>query len=66
MLETSEERIKLLKAGISGKTIEKLYLMQNNMKIVISPVFFELVEIHANENNEGAINRQPSAENCCT
>ncbi len=48
MLETSEERIKLLKAGISGKTIEKLYLMQKNMKIVISPVFFELVEIQVN------------------
>ncbi len=64
MLETSEERIKLLKAGISGKTIEKLYLMRNNLKIVSSPVLFELVEIHSKENQDCAINCQASA--CCT
>lgn len=34
MLETMRERVKLLKAGISGKRIEYLYVIGNNMKIV--------------------------------
>jgi len=45
MLETSQERVKLLKAGIDGKTIEKLYLIYNDFKIVAIPTNFELVEI---------------------
>ncbi len=45
MLETAEERIKLLKAGFTGKTIEMLYLKGNNIKIVLTPTIFELVEI---------------------
>ena len=44
MLETSHERVELLKAGISIKTIEKLFLMCNKFKIVGSPVLFEPVE----------------------
>jgi len=34
MLETVQERIKLLKAGVLGDTIEKLYIDGNNMKII--------------------------------
>lgn len=34
MLETREERIKLLKSGIEGKVIEKLYLIYNNIDVV--------------------------------
>lgn len=34
MLETMQERVELLKAGISGKRIEELYIAGNNMKIV--------------------------------
>ncbi len=49
MLETSNERVELLKAGISGKTIEKLYLVCNNFKIVGSPVLFEPDEADALE-----------------
>jgi hypothetical protein len=30
MLETSRERVVLLKAGIDGKTIEKLYVILKN------------------------------------
>lgn len=45
MLETPIERIKLLKAGISGKKIEELYIAYNNFKIVHSPVICERVEI---------------------
>jgi len=41
MLESSEERIKLLKAGFSGKNIEQLYIISNNLEIVNKPVLFE-------------------------
>lgn len=33
MLETAQERVKLLKAGIDGKTIEKLYLTLNDFNV---------------------------------
>ena len=41
MLETSEERIMLLKAGMDKKLIEELYISSNNIKIVNTTVFFE-------------------------
>jgi hypothetical protein len=41
MLETPQERVKLLKAGFDGKTIEKLYLICNNFKIVSLLTLFE-------------------------
>ncbi len=66
MLETSQERIKLLKAGISAKTIEKLYLNGNNFKIINSPVLFELVEIDPEENPDCSLSCEASAEYCCT
>lgn len=34
MLETMQERVKLLKTGLSGKCIENLYITGNNMKII--------------------------------
>ena len=45
MLETSQDRIKLLRAGFTGKEIEKLYNEANNFKIVRFPVIAELIEI---------------------
>lgn len=45
MLETSQERVRLLKAGISTKKIEQLYLQSNCFKIIGIPVLFNLVEI---------------------
>ncbi len=51
MLETSEERVRLLKAGISGKEIEQLYIIYNKLKIVVKPVLFETA--HHEENNNG-------------
>ena len=42
MLETSQERAKLLKAGFSCKEIEKLYIEGNNIKIIKAPVLIEL------------------------
>lgn len=41
MLETREERIKLLKAGFEGKIIEKLYVMFNDFKLVNKNVLYE-------------------------
>jgi hypothetical protein len=49
MLETPQERVKLLKAGIDGKTIEKLYLIFNNLNLMCTPLLFELVEINTGE-----------------
>jgi hypothetical protein len=45
MLETSQERVKLLKAGISTKKIEQLYLKSNCFKVVDIPVLFNVIEI---------------------
>ncbi len=45
MLETAEERVKLLKAGFTGKEIEMLYIRYNNIKIVLTPTILELVEL---------------------
>jgi hypothetical protein len=50
MLETPQERVKLLKAGIDGKTIEILYIIYNNFKITSSPIPIEQVEANINEN----------------
>jgi hypothetical protein len=45
MLETSQERVKLLKAGISTKKIEQLYLESNCFKIIDIPVLVNVVKI---------------------
>ncbi len=50
MLETRQERVKLLKAGITGKTIERLYIAGNNFKIVCSPVFLVEIDMKVNKN----------------
>lgn len=43
MLETSEERVNLLKMGIDGKTIEKMYIKHNDFKIIDRPLFLESI-----------------------
>lgn len=45
MLETSEERVSLLKKGFNQKQIEELYIQGNNFKIVNLPILIELEEI---------------------
>jgi len=40
MLETMQERVELLKTGISGKSIERLYVTGNNMKIINSNLLY--------------------------
>ncbi len=56
MLETPEKRIKLLKAGYTGKTIEELYIEQNNFKIVHIPPIVELVECDIPQDKKTCIN----------
>ena len=58
MLETPLERVKLLKAGIDSKTIERLYIIFNNLKIVHTPLLFELVEINTEENMNSDISHE--------
>ncbi len=45
MLETAEERVKLFKSGFTGKKIEATYIRGNNIKIVLTSTFYELIEI---------------------
>ncbi len=51
MLETREERVQLLKAGITAKTLERLYVIYNHFKVVEVPVRFELVEVNKSNCN---------------
>ena len=52
MLETSIERVELLKKGIYGRKIEELYIINNNFKILGLPMIFELVEVKDTETNK--------------
>jgi hypothetical protein len=62
MLETPQERVDLLKAGISVKTMEKLYLICNNFKIVKSPVLYEPSEKKAHESKKNFFRREVRAQ----
>ena len=44
MLETAEERVELLKKGLSEKEIEMLYIEHNNFKIIRTPILYEANE----------------------
>ena len=44
MLEKREERIKLLKSGLTGKAIEELYIKYNNFKILNNQLLYVDVE----------------------
>ncbi len=62
MLETSQERIKLLKAGFTGKTIERLYIELNNIKVIRSPLLIGSVEFDIPQNKEACINCNEAVE----
>jgi len=64
MLETPLERVKLLKAGISGKKIEELYIAYNNFKIVHTSVICERVEIYDCELNNTIKSKEAISEVC--
>jgi hypothetical protein len=50
MLEMPKERIKLLKAGITGNKIEELYILYNNFKVVGNQRPIEKIEINTTIN----------------
>jgi hypothetical protein len=41
MFETAQERVKLLKTGLSEKEIEMIYIEHNNFKIIRTPILYE-------------------------
>ncbi len=59
MLETSQERVVLLKAGFKGREIETLYLLYNGFTIVHSQPYYKPDDI--NEGN-AIINLQAMPE----
>ncbi len=62
MLETSEERIKLLRTGLTGKTIERLYIEGNNFKIINAPAIFKLVEFDIPQDEKTCMSIEAAAE----
>jgi|GEM_PF-4857760 len=64
MLETSEERVRLLKAGLTGKDIERLYIVHNNIKIIGGPLLFNLVSANVNENGISLDHGIPAWDTC--
>ena len=44
MLKTSQERVRLLKNGMEAKKIEELYIQYNNLKIIHTPILFDLTQ----------------------
>ena len=62
MLETAQERIKLLKAGISGNQIEELYILYNNFKVVGNQRPIEKIEINTTINNNIAVCQEATDE----
>ena len=60
-LGNSEQRVKLLKEGFSGKEIEKLYIEQNNFKIVYN-ILYEGIEFNVHQNNNHFIIRDINVE----
>lgn len=62
MLETSEERVKLLKKGLSQKQIETLYIKENNFKIISPPVLIDMCEINERQNKKINVNCEAAVE----
>ena len=62
MLETAEERIKLLKAGYSDREIERLYIEYNNFKISRTPAVIELVECDMPQDKRICMTREAASE----
>ena len=63
MLEKREERVKLLKAGLSDKMIERLYIEGNNFKVTRLPPEIELLEIEMGQDVICCL-RQEAAVKC--
>lgn len=62
MLETSEERVKLLKTGFTQKQIEELYIEGNNLRMANPPILIELAEINEGQNKKSSVNCDVAVE----
>ena len=58
MLETPNERIKLLRAGINGTTIEKIYVVYNNLNLVKKPLLFEFDKVYVSYSDVQAVEEE--------
>jgi Ser-tRNA(Ala) deacylase AlaX len=62
MLETAEERVKLLKKGFTQKQIEELYIEGNDLRMANPPILIELVEINERQNKKTCVNCEAAVE----
>ncbi len=61
MLETSEERVKLLRSGLSEKEIERLYIEANDIKIIRTPHIMKLVDIDISLDASNCVEQEATA-----
>ena len=64
MLESSLDRVKLLKAGITGKTIELVYITENNFRMIRSPIFLNTVKMESKEIAKVPFSQRVEVEMC--
>jgi hypothetical protein len=62
MLETAQERIKLLKSGITGNQIEGLYILYNNFIVLGNQRPVEKIEINTTINRNIAVCQEATVE----
>jgi len=62
MLETRKERVKLLKAGLSGKMIERLYIEGNNFRIIRFPPAIKLMELDIPRDKNNYVRHEAAAK----
>jgi hypothetical protein len=62
MLETRKERVKLLKAGLSGRMIERLYIEGNNFRIISFPPAINLMELDIPKDRNNHIRHEAAAK----
>ena len=62
MLDTSEERVRMLKTGLVEKQIEEMYIEKNDIKIVNPPIIIDLVEISEKHNKRNYVNCESAVE----
>ena len=62
MLETANERILLLKAGITGNQIEALYILYNNFEVVGNQRPIEKIAVNTMMNKNIAVCQETTVE----
>lgn len=62
MLEKPEERVRLLRAGYTGKRIEQLYIELNKFRIVHFPEIIEIIELDIPPDKKACASHGAAAE----